>query len=75
MHYLEVERETLANERYVAAVGVAFAIAQCFGEKKALKKFQRMLEPHGSAATAGDSSEMARFRQRLRDVGVMEKKR
>lgn len=52
----------------VAANGTLAAIAQAFGGKssKAMQAFRRSLGT--SAATAGDSGEMSKLRDRLRGI-------
>lgn len=74
MYYLRVEREAHANEAMISAVGVANAIAQCFGDKTALRRFRRQLEPRGSRS-ASTSSDMSELKRRLRMMGVFEKER
>lgn len=70
MAYLEAEREAQAEERAVAATGVAAAIANVIGGSKgkdALKKFRTSLEGRGSVRS-GDSPVMAEFRRGVKEL-------
>lgn len=67
--YLMIEKEALAQDRSVAALGVASAIAQCFGGKKghALEHFNRICNGTASKAGSQDTVETAELRQVLMD--------
>lgn len=70
MAYVEAEREAQAEERMVAATGVAVAITHVLGGRKgknALKNFRRSLMGRGSVRQ-GDSPVMAEFRQGVKEL-------
>ena len=68
--YLEMEHGALINERSHAAVGVTYAIAQALGDKHALKKYIRGMDPV-QAVAIGDSTAMATIRERIHAAGPL----
>jgi hypothetical protein len=70
--YIAVENEAQVEDRVVAAMGTAAAIAQAFGGKgvKAMQAFQRGVGGDGSAVA--DSREMGELRRRIQSFVNLE---
>ena len=58
-----------AQDRFVAALGVFYAISQAFGGKTALKSFHKSISPQKQGMVVGDSAGMAELRRRI-DMAV-----